>query len=67
MLYQQEIVLVKHSDIFYIMPSGCPAMVNSRKSNKHFFIEIRSWNEPITQRLRMTCVNMSSSTDEYVL
>jgi len=25
---QQEIVLIKQSDIFYIMPSGSPAIVN---------------------------------------
>jgi len=37
------------------MPSISPAIVNSRTSNKYFFIKIRSWNEPITQRLRMTC------------
>jgi len=61
---QQEIVLDKHSDIFYIMPSGSPAIVNSRTFNKYFFIKIRSWNEQITQRLCMTYVNMSSSTDD---
>jgi len=61
---RQEIVLIKHSDKFYIRPSGSPATVNSRTSYKYFFINIRSWNEPITQRLRMTCVNMSSSTDD---
>jgi len=61
---QQEIVLIKHNDIFYIMPFGSAAIVNSRTSNKYFFIKIRSWKEPITQRLRMTCANMSSSTDD---
>jgi len=30
---QQEILLIKHSDIFYIMPSGSPAILNSRTSN----------------------------------
>jgi len=61
---QQKIVLMKHVDIFYIMPSGSPAIVNRRTSNKYLFIKIRSWNELITQRLCMTCVNMSSSTDD---
>jgi len=52
---QQEIVLIKHSDIFYVMPSGSPAIVNRRMSYKYLFIKIKSWNEPITQRLRMSC------------
>jgi len=49
---QQEIVLIKHSDIYYIMPSGSPAIVNRRKSNKYLFIKIISLNEPITQHMR---------------
>jgi len=61
---QKEIMLIKHSDIFYIMPSGSQAIANRRTSNKYLFIKIRRWNEPIIQRLRMTCVNMSSSTDD---
>jgi len=51
---QLEILLIKHSDIFCIMPSGSPAIVKRRTSNKYLFIKIISWNEPITQRLRMT-------------
>jgi len=42
------------SDIFFIKPFGSPAVVNRRTSNKYLFIKIRSWNEPITQRLRLT-------------
>jgi len=61
---QQEIVLIKHSDLIYILRTGSPAIVSSRMSNKYFFIKIISWNEQIRQRLRMTCVNMSSSTDD---
>jgi len=41
---QQEMVLIKHSDIFYIMPSGSPAIVNRRTADTQTCVPRRAHN-----------------------
>jgi len=62
---QQEIVLIKHSDVFYTIPSGSPAIVNGRIRLTNISLlklEVRTNQSHTVCTWRV--VKMSSSTDD---
>jgi len=61
---QQEIVLIKDSDIFYNMPSGRPAMLTGVRLTNIDLLKLEVGTNQSNNVCSWRVVNMSSSTDD---